>query len=106
MTPTTRSFPLKKQREKRLAPMSSVPFANPATFSARTDPFPKVQSGDYIALLSAGAYGSVMGSNYNTRGLPAEVLVNGRKAALVRERQSLDDIWRLERLPDWLNRAA
>ena len=58
--------------------------------------------GDYLALLSAGAYGSVMASNYNTRGLAAEVLVKGNQAALVRERQPLENIWELEKLPAWL----
>ena len=62
--------------------------------------------GDYLALLSAGAYGFVMASNYNTRGSPREVLVNGNKAALVRERQPLEDIWKLERTPTWLTKAA
>jgi diaminopimelate decarboxylase len=47
-----------------------------------------------------------MSSNYNTRGLPAEVLVNGNKAALVRERQPLDEIWRLEKLPAWLQNGG
>jgi diaminopimelate decarboxylase len=43
-----------------------------------------------------------MGSNYNTRGLAAEVLVHGSKTALVRERQPLQKIWELERIPPWL----
>lgn len=48
--------------------------------------------GDYVALMSAGAYGFVMASNYNTRGLPAEVLVDGDTARIVRPRQTVDDI--------------
>lgn len=63
---------------------------------------PKVAAGEHLALLSAGAYGSVMASNYNTRGLVAEVLVRGNKSALVRERQPVRKIWELERIPDWL----
>jgi diaminopimelate decarboxylase len=98
--------PVKKSAGKTISSDVVGPICESGDFFCKDRPLPKVKSGDYIALLSAGAYGSVMGSNYNTRGLPAEVLVNGRKAALVRERQSLDDIWRLERLPDWLNRAA
>jgi diaminopimelate decarboxylase len=53
-------------------------------------------------LLSAGAYGFVMASNYNTRPFPAEVLVRGRQSASVRERQRTPDIWKLENLPPWL----
>jgi diaminopimelate decarboxylase len=62
---------------------------------------PKVQSGDYLALLSAGAYGSVMGSNYNGRPAAAEVLVRGRRAELVRARQPLSRLWEDERLAAW-----
>jgi diaminopimelate decarboxylase len=51
--------------------------------------------------MSAGAYGSVMASNYNSRALAAEVLVRGNRAALVRERQALADLWRLEQPAPW-----
>ena len=64
-------------------------------------PLPKLGEGDAIALLSAGAYGSVMGSNYNARALPAEVLVNGRKFAVVRERQAVAKIWADEKIAPW-----
>ena len=50
-----------------------------------------------IAILNAGAYGFEMGSNYNSRGLPACVLVSGGKASLIRERQCLEDILRGEK---------
>lgn len=82
------------------------PICESGDYFCKDRPLPKVRPGDHIALLSAGAYGSVMGSNYNTRGLAAEVLVNGNKSALVRERQPLEDIWRLEHTPAWLNQAA
>jgi diaminopimelate decarboxylase len=62
---------------------------------------PKLGEGDCLALLSAGAYGSVMGSNYNTRPLPAEVLVNGKKFAAVRERQAVKKIWADEKMAPW-----
>jgi diaminopimelate decarboxylase len=63
---------------------------------------PKLYEGDYLALLSAGAYGFVMASNYNTRSMPAEVLVNGTKAALVRERQTTKELWSGEKIAPWL----
>jgi diaminopimelate decarboxylase len=62
---------------------------------------PKLGEGDAIALLSAGAYGSVMGSNYNARPLPTEVLVNGKKFAAVRERQAVKKIWADEKMAPW-----
>jgi diaminopimelate decarboxylase len=54
--------------------------------------------GDGLALLSAGAYGFVMASNYNSRRLPAEVLVDGDRATVVRERQTWDDLVAGERV--------
>jgi diaminopimelate decarboxylase len=63
---------------------------------------PKVGEGDYLALLSAGAYGFVMASNYNTRPLAAEILVNGKRAAIARERQPVRKIWSGEKTVAWL----
>ncbi|KAB2646871.1 MAG: diaminopimelate decarboxylase [Verrucomicrobia bacterium] len=63
---------------------------------------PKVGEGDYLALLSAGAYGFVMASCYNTRSLAAEVLVSGKKSAVVRARQPVKDIWAGESVAAWL----
>jgi diaminopimelate decarboxylase len=50
-------------------------------------------------VLSAGAYGFGMASNYNSRPLVAEILVDGKKAHLVRERQTLEDLIRGEHVP-------
>ena len=63
---------------------------------------PKVGEGDHLALLSAGAYGFVMASSYNTRSLVAEVLVSGKKSAVVRARQPVKDIWAGESVAAWL----
>ena len=52
-------------------------------------------------MLSAGAYGFVMAGTYNTRPMPAEVLVNGKKAAVVRKRQKVKDIWAGEGTAPW-----
>lgn len=57
----------------------------------------RIAPGDLLAVASAGAYGFVMSSNYNTRPRPAEVMVEGREIRLVRERESLDDLLRGER---------
>jgi diaminopimelate decarboxylase len=53
---------------------------------------PDFQPGESIALLSAGAYGFVMASNYNSRPLPAEILVDGATHRVVRKRQTLEDL--------------
>lgn len=65
-------------------------------------PLPETMiSGDLIAILSAGAYGAVMSSTYNTRPLISEVLIKGTQSALIRERQDLEILIGLDRLPDW-----
>ncbi len=58
-----------------------------------------IKANDFIAVLDAGAYGAVMSSNYNTRPKPAEVLVDGHEFFVIRARESIDDILRLERIP-------
>ena len=52
--------------------------------------------GDYLVIRSTGAYGSTMSSNYNSRCRAAEILVDGEKAFIVREREELNDLWRGE----------
>jgi diaminopimelate decarboxylase len=78
------------------------PICESGDFFCQNRPLPKVGQGEYLALLSAGAYGFVMASNYNTRSLAAEVLVNGKKAAVVRERQPVEKIWAGETVAPWL----
>ena len=55
--------------------------------------------GELLAVMSAGAYGMVMSSNYNTRPRAAEVLVNGAEARLVRRRESIESLLALEEVP-------
>ena len=78
------------------------PICESGDYFCKDRPLPKVGEGDHIALLSAGAYGFVMASNYNTRALAAEVLVNGKKSAVVRRRQPLKEIWAGESIAPWL----
>jgi len=78
------------------------PVCESADYFCKDRLLPKVGEGDYLALLSAGAYGFVMASNYNARALAAEVLVNGKHAAVIRRRQELGEIWATERIPAWL----
>ena len=78
------------------------PVCESGDFFCKDRPLPKVREGDCLALLSAGAYGSVMASNYNTRPLAAEVLVSGRQCAVVREREPVKEIWAGEKIAPWL----
>ncbi len=63
---------------------------------------PETRPGDLVALMTAGAYGAVMSSTYNTRPLVPEVLVSGDNYAVVRPRQSYEDLIGLDRMPGWL----
>ena len=65
----------------------------------RTQPLPEARVGDLVVIGCAGAYGAVMASNYNSKPLPAEVLVAGGKAHLVRARQTAADLVRGEVIP-------
>lgn len=63
---------------------------------------PVLAEGDRVALMTAGAYGAVMSSTYNSRPLIAEVLVEGDKWHAVRPRQTLDDLIGMDSVPEWL----
>jgi len=65
----------------------------------RTQPLPEARVGDLLVIGCAGAYGAVMASNYNSKPLPAEVLIAGGKAHLVRARQTVADLVRGETIP-------
>jgi len=77
------------------------PVCESGDFFALDREMPELREGDLIAIMSAGAYGFVMASNYNSRPLPAEVLVRGDKVALIRERQTWEDLVDREVYPQW-----
>jgi diaminopimelate decarboxylase len=57
-----------------------------------------VEEGDLLAILSAGAYGFVMASNYNTRPKPAEIMVDGKNAYVIRKRENIQDLFATENI--------
>jgi diaminopimelate decarboxylase len=67
---------------------------------------PYLEQDDLVAFLSAGAYGAVMASTYNTRPLVPEVMVSGTDYAVVRPRPAIEDLLAAERMPDWLDTPA
>ncbi len=82
------------------------PVCESGDFFAQDRELPPLQEGDLIALMSTGAYGFTMASNYNSRLLPAEILVNGAQAEIIRERQTLQDIIHGESIPRWKTPSA
>ncbi len=63
---------------------------------------PVPQAGDLLAIRSAGAYGASMASNYNARLLVPEVMVSGKQHAIIRARQTYDDLLKRDKLPAWI----
>ncbi|MBV1885744.1 MAG: diaminopimelate decarboxylase [Parvibaculaceae bacterium] len=78
------------------------PVCETGDYFAKDRDFPDLKSGDLIAVMSAGAYGAVLASTYNTRPLIPEVLVNGDQYAVIRARPDYDAILDLDTVPDWL----
>jgi len=72
------------------------PVCESGDFFALDREMPELHEGDLLAIMSAGAYGFVMASNYNSRPLPAEALVRGDKFALIHKRQTWEDLVRDE----------
>ena len=77
--------------------MSLVLFANLAI-----PLMPQLYAGDLVAFRSAGAYGAVMSSEYNSRALIPEVLVNGDQFAVIRQRPTFDEMINRDIIPEWL----
>ena len=71
-------------------------------FAAERD-MPRIEGGDRLAVMSAGAYGAVLSSQYNARPLVPEVLVDGDRYAVIRRRPGFDEMIALESMPDWLS---
>jgi diaminopimelate decarboxylase len=92
----------KNQRERKITKIDIVgPVCESGDFFALDREMPELREGDLLAVMSAGAYGFVMASNYNSRPLPAEALVRGDKFALIRKRQTWNDLVRGEVDPEW-----
>jgi diaminopimelate decarboxylase len=91
-----------KSREGRMTADVVGPVCESGDFVARERDMPNVEEGDLVAIRSAGAYGFVMSSNYNSRPRAAEVLVDDDRFAIVTARESYDDLVRLEPDgPEW-----
>tara|TARA_B100000029_G_scaffold511737_1_gene606570 strand:- start:1506 stop:2756 length:1251 start_codon:yes stop_codon:yes gene_type:complete len=63
---------------------------------------PKQTIGNYLVIYDTGAYGHVMASDYNSRGLPAEILINDSMVATIHQPQSIEEIIQQDKIPSWL----
>jgi diaminopimelate decarboxylase len=96
-------MPVRAPREgANLSPMDVVgPICETGDYLARDRDMPPLADGDLVVVGAAGAYGSAMGSTYNSRPLAAEVLVSGSRTALVRPREDIEAIIARESLAPW-----
>jgi diaminopimelate decarboxylase len=78
------------------------PVCETGDYLALSRALPELRSGDLISVMTAGAYGAVLASEYNSRLLVPEVLVSGKQYSVTRPRPSYDDMLARERLPNWL----
>ena len=95
-------LPVKKTSDSTEVVDVVGPICESGDFLAQDRELPSVQSGDMLAVLSAGAYGFVMSSNYNTRPRVAEVLVKGDTFSVIRQRETYDELLAPELIPDFL----
>jgi diaminopimelate decarboxylase len=84
--------PVEQRPAERLTADVVGPLCETGDFLAQDREMPDVRAGDLLAILTVGAYGYVLASNYNTRPRPAEVLVDGHKVELIRPRERVEDL--------------
>ena len=95
-------LPVIKTRRGKIVADIVGPICESGDFLAKDREIQAVNNGDYLAVMSAGAYGFSMSSNYNSRPRAAEVMVKGKKYSLIRRRETNSDIIRGEVIPEFI----
>jgi len=95
--------PVVDQRRPQLTADVVGPICETGDFIARDRSLPQVKPGELLAVMSAGAYGFAMSSNYNSRPRAPEILVRDDKFEVIRSRETYDDLLKGERIPDFLS---
>lgn len=94
--------PVKKVKARKVKLDIVGPICESGDFFAKDRLFPVLKKNDLIAVMSAGAYGYVMASNYNVRGRGAEVIAKGNRFAVTKKRETFEDLLRGETIPEFL----
>jgi diaminopimelate decarboxylase len=94
-------LPVRQAKRARITADIVGPICESGDFLARGRQVPELAPGDYIAVMSAGAYGFSMSSNYNSRPRVPEILVDGKRHHVIRTRESYEDLVRLEDIPGY-----
>jgi len=95
--------PVKKTSARKIKVDVVGPICESGDFFAKDRMLPKVKKGDLLAVMSAGAYGFVMSSNYNVRGRVPEVMVKGGQFEITKQRETFEDLLRGETVPSFLS---
>lgn len=90
-----------RERARRVTDLVG-PICESGDYLAKDRSLPELRRDDLVAVMSAGAYGFTMASNYNSRPRPPEILVRGSEYHVIRERETYDDLVRGERIPAFL----
>jgi diaminopimelate decarboxylase len=96
--------PVIRERKGEMVADIVGPICESGDFLAKDRNIPRLQAGDLIAVMSAGAYGFTMASNYNSRPKVSEIMVKEDEFFVVRQRESYDDLIRGEHVPEFLSR--
>jgi diaminopimelate decarboxylase len=96
--------PVVNTGEKEMCADIVGPICESGDFLAKDRKIPGLKPNDLIAVMSAGAYGFTMSSNYNSRPRVPEILVEGKGFHVIRERESYEDLIRGEKIPEFLNK--
>jgi diaminopimelate decarboxylase len=95
-------LPVKQEKAEKVKVDVVGPICESGDFLAKNRILPSVQAGGLLAVMSAGAYGYSMSSNYNSRLRVPEVLVKGNEYYMIRRRETIDDLFRGESIPQFL----
>ena len=93
--------PLNKKGREEIYTIAG-PICESSDILAKNIYLPKQKIDNYLAICDVGAYGSVMASNYNSRGLPNEILINQSKFCVINKQDNIYDIIKKEKIPNWL----
>ena len=96
-------LPVRPEKREEVVADVVGPICESSDFLAKDWRMQRVRSGDLLAVMSAGAYGFSMSTNYNSRRRVAEVLVRGDQIHVIRQRENFGDLIRGEEIPDFLN---
>jgi diaminopimelate decarboxylase len=96
-------IPVSEARNSTVNSVADIvgPVCESGDYLAQNRPLPQLEPGDLISVMTAGAYGAVQACTYNSRPLVPEVLVNGPHYAIIRPRQTYEDLIGLDRLASW-----